>query len=55
MRRQRATRVQREELAERFGSNKKKIEKYVLQDEDDFSIEVLLNPQNSHIYGNGLC
>ena len=39
-----ATRQRRKErakaLAERFGSNKGKIEKYVWQDEKDFGLEV---------------
>ena len=33
-------------LAERFGINKK-IKKYVWQDEEDFRLEVMLNPNNS--------
>ena len=32
----------------------KKKEKYVWQNEEDFRIEVLLNPQNSHVYGKRL-
>ena len=42
-----------EALAERFGSNKRKIEKCVWQDEKDFCLEVPLNPQNSRVYGDG--
>ena len=52
-----ATRVRRTEraeaLAERFGSNKRKIEKCVWQDKKDFCLEVPLNPQNSRVYGDG--
>ena len=39
-------------MAERF-SHKRSIEKCVFQDENDFTLEVSFNPQNSGVYGKG--